>query len=71
MAISRRQRAGQGEVLSTDWDQDDLLLALRSRIAPLRILGNDLLKAAISTHSALWAESEGVKSIEALAEALR
>ena len=71
VAISRRRRAGQGEVLSTDWDQDDLLLALRSRIGPLRILGNELFKAAISTHSALWPESEGIKNVEALAEALR
>ena len=71
VALSRRRRAGQGEVLSTDWDQDDLLLALRSRLGPLRILGNELLKAAISTHSALWPESEGIKNIEALAEALR
>ena len=71
VALSRRRRAGQGEVLSTDWDQDDLLLALRSRLGPLRILGNELFKAAISTYSTLWPESEGIKSIEALAEALR
>ena len=71
MLFRSRRRAGQGEVLSTAWDQDDLLLALRSRIGPLRVLGNELFKAAIRTHSALWPESEGVKSIEALAEALR
>ena len=67
---SRRQQIKAGPI-PTDWSIDDHLLALRSRISPLRVLGVDLLSAAIRAHSVLWPGSEPNKSIAELAACLQ
>ena len=66
---SRRQQIKLGPI-STEWSIDDHLLALRSRISPLRVLGVDLLSAAIRAHSVLWPDSEATKSVAELAACL-
>ena len=70
MKKSRREQIKTGPI-SADWSIDDLLLSLHSRIGPLRVLGVDLLSAAIRTHSVLWPRSEPNKSIADLAVRLQ
>ena len=69
--ISRRRRVSRGDTISAEWDQDDHLLSLRSRLGPLRVLGKELFSAAIRAHSVLWPGSEASKSIQDLAVALQ
>ena len=66
MKKSRREQIKTGPI-SADLSIDDLLLSLRSRIGPLRVLGVDLLSAAIRAHRALWPDAEPTKSIAELA----
>ena len=71
MDKSRRRRVNRGDTISAEWDVDDHLLALHSRISPLRVLGKDLFSAAIRAHAVLWPESAPSKSIRDLAITLQ
>ena len=44
--------------MQPNWSVDDHLLALRTRIKPLRVLGVDLVNAAIRPRSVLWPDRE-------------
>ena len=54
-----------------NWSIDDYLLALRSRITLLRVLGVELLTAAIRAHDVLWPDSEPLTGIPDLAARLQ
>ena len=62
MKESQHDRLQSNEAVSTEWSIDDHLLALRSRMEPLRLLALDLFSAAMNAHSALWPEQEDRKS---------
>ena len=44
--------------MQPNWSVDDHLLALRTRIKPLRVLGVNLVNAAIRARSVLWPDAE-------------
>ena len=70
MNKSRRRQIKEGPI-SANWSIDDYLLALRSRITPLRVLGVELLTAAIRAHDVLWPDSEPLTGIPDLAARLQ
>ena len=71
MKDSQHARLQSNEAVSTDWSIDDHLLALCSRMEPLRLLALDLFSAAINAHSALWPEQDPCTSTRELALTLR
>ena len=58
VAKSHHKQIKAGEVVQPNWSVDDHLLALRTRIKPLRVLGADLVNAAIRARSVLWPDKE-------------
>ena len=64
---SQRDRLQREEAVSTEWSIDDHLLALRSRMDPLRVLARDLYSAALCAHSAVWPEQPPCSSTRDLA----
>ena len=64
---SQRDRLQREEAVSTEWSIDDHLLALRSRMDPLRVLARDLYSAALCAHSAVWPEQPPCASTRDLA----
>ena len=71
MNDSQRRRLESNEAVSTDWSIDDHLLALRSRMEPLRLLARDLFSAAMNAHSALWPEQDPCASTRELAVTIK
>ena len=55
---------------TTEWDLEDYLESLRTRISPLKWFGDDLLKSATHVHKALWPEASSPRTIDNLAEQL-
>ena len=70
MKKSRRRQIKDGPI-SSELSIDDFLLSLRTRIAPLRVLGVDLFSAAIRAHDVLWPGAEPLKGIVELIARLR
>ena len=70
MKKSRRRQIKDGPI-SSELSIDDFLLSLRTRIAPLRVLGVDLFSAAIHAHDVLWPGAEPLKGIVELIARLR
>ena len=52
------------------WGVDDHLLALRTRIKPLRVLGVNLVNAALRARRVLWPNSELSPHMKDLADDL-
>ena len=65
-----RQKKIQEGPISAEWDMDDHLVALKSRMSPLRAIGVELLSSAIRAYSVLWPECEHPKSVDELAKCL-
>ena len=57
--------------IPSEWDIDDHLTALHARLSPLKIIGVDLLNAAIRVHKVLWPGTEAPKSVGELARQLQ
>ena len=66
---SRERRIRDGPI-SAEWDMDDHLVALKSRMSPLRAIGVELLSTAIRVYRALWPESEPPASVDELTKCL-
>ena len=58
VAKSHRKQIKAGEAVQPNWSVDDHLLALRSRVKPLRVLGVDLVNVAIWARRVLWPDTE-------------
>ena len=43
--------------ISAEWDMDDHMVALKSRMSPLRAVGIGLLSVAIRVYRVFWPES--------------
>ena len=71
MTKSRRKQLEDGEAISTEWSIDDHLLALRSRVNPLRTLGEDVFSGTTHAHKALWPNSEAPPSMTELGRMLK
>ena len=67
---SRRRQIRDGPI-SSEPSIDDMLLSLRTRINPLRVMGVDLFSAAIRAHDVLWPGEEPLKGIIELIARLR
>ena len=65
----RQKKIKEGPI-SAEWDMDDHLVALKSRMSPLRTIGVELLTSAIRVYNILWPESEPPKSVAELAKCL-
>ena len=57
--------------IPAEWDIDDNLSAMLARLSPLKIIGVDLLNAAIRVHKVLWPGTEAPKSVGDLARLLQ
>ena len=66
----RRKRAESGPIDET-WTVEDHLAALSARLNPLKIIGVDVLNAAIHTFRALWPGVEPPTSVADLVEWLK
>ena len=66
VAKSHRKQIKTGPV-NTSWSVDDHVLALRARMKPLRVLGEDLVKAAIRALNIMWLDTELSASLPDLA----
>ena len=49
---------------------DDHLVALKSRMSPLRTIGVELLSAAIRAYNVFWPESQAPASVDELSKCL-
>ena len=58
VAKAQHKKIKAGEAVQPNWSVDDHLTALRSRIKPLRVLGVDLVNAAIRARSVLWPDTD-------------
>ena len=58
VAKAQRKQIKVGGTVQPNWGVDNHLIALRSRIKPLRVLGVDLVNAAIRARSVLWPDTE-------------
>ena len=65
-----RARKIQYGPISAEWDMDDHLVALKSRMSPLRAIGVDLLSTAIRVYRTLWPESQPAASVDELTKCL-
>ena len=65
----REKRARAGPI-AAEWVVEDHLAALTARVKPLKIIGIDVLGAAIHTYRILWPDTEVPSAINKLAEAL-
>ena len=57
--------------MQPNWSIDDHLIALRTRIKPLHVLGVDLVNAAIRARSILWPDADLSPHMSDLASDLR
>ena len=71
VAKAHRKQIKAGEAVQPNWSVDDHLIALRSRIKPLRVLGVDLVNAAIRARSVLWPDTERSPHMSDLASDLQ
>ena len=58
VAKAQRKQIKAGGTVQPNWGVDDHLIALGSRIKLLRVLGVDLVNAAIRARSILWPDTE-------------
>ena len=56
--------------ISADWDMDDHLVALKSRMSPLKTMGVELLSSAIRAYNVFWPESQAPASVDELSRCL-
>ena len=66
-----RARKIQDGPISAEWDMDDHLVALNSRMSPLRAIGVGLLSSEIRVYRALWPESQPPASVDELTKCLQ
>ena len=57
--------------MQQNWSVDDHLLALRTRIKPLRVLGVNLVNAALRARRVLWPDTELSPHMKDLADDLQ
>ena len=65
-----RERKIQDGPISAEWDMDDHLVALKSRMSPLRSIGVGLLTSAIRVYRIFWPGSEPPASVDELNKCL-
>ena len=71
VAKAHRKQIKAGGTVQPNWSIDDHLIALRTRIKPLHILGVDLVNAAIRARSTLWPDADLSPHMSDLASDLR
>ena len=54
--------------ISTEWEIDDFLVALKARLGPIKRIGCDVLNTTIQLFHILWPKDPAPKTIRALAE---
>jgi len=68
--ITARHRERRNEQ-NPDWTVEDHIVAIKSRITPLKTIGSELLEAGVSAFRALWPHEEAPKTTDGLASKLR
>ena len=58
VAKAHRKQIKAGGTVQPNWSIDDHLIALRTRVKPLHVLGVDLVNAAIRARGILWPNTE-------------
>jgi hypothetical protein len=71
MTKSHRKQIQAGGTVRPSWGVDDHLLALRTRIKPLRVLGVNLVNAALRARRVLWPDTELSPHMKDLADDLQ
>ena len=65
-----RERRIRDGPISAEWDMDDHLVALKSRMSPLRAVRIGLLSAAIRVYNIFWPGSQPPASVDELSKCL-
>ena len=71
VAKAHRKQIKAGEAVQPNWSVDDHLTALRARLKLLRVLGVNLVNAAIRARSVLWPDTERSPHMSDLASDLQ
>ena len=65
-----RERKIQDGPISSEWDMDDHMVALKARMSPLKAVGVGLLSAAIRVYRVLWPQCEPPALVDELTACL-
>ena len=71
VTLKARERRAKSGPISEEWNIDDHLTALSSRLSPMRALGVGLLDAAIRVYRVLWPCAETPASVDELSWCLQ
>jgi hypothetical protein len=61
--LAARARRGEPDAVDFEYSMEDFLVAVGAAVGPMKIMGRDLVEAAIKAYHALWPNTSGTPDI--------